>query len=228
MKCSRQTYAGDKGRHYKSFCQATDVYKGPMLEYYGQWNESQLLAMRLCDAYSLDTDVMQGLIEWLVSCYKEGVLSESDTGLPLSKAGTAEFIEILTRKISLREGFGDLLAQGTLKAAEKVGPQAQKIAGEYIHTRSSEHKDYDPRLFMTTALFYATEPRRPIHQLHGISGAVMAWLPYARGDKNAPFTTDNFLALAEKYLGRQDRGRLFHHRWQSASSQDSPGPCLCP
>lgn len=203
FKCSRQTYPGDKNRRYKSFCQATDVYKKPVLDYYGEWNEAQLLAMRLCDAYSLDTDVMQALINWLIACYKEGALTEESTGLPLSKAGTAEFIEVLTRRISLREGFGDILARGTLSAAREIGGQAEALVSEFVHTRSSECKDYDPRLFITTALFYATEPRRAIHLLHGISGMVMSWLPFARGVKDAPVTSDTVRAQAARLWGSE-------------------------
>jgi aldehyde:ferredoxin oxidoreductase len=201
--CSRQAYRGDKGHTYKAFCQATDVYKKAVMEYYGKWNEAQLLAIRLCDAWGLDTDVMQGLIDWLIACYKEGILTEEAAGLPLSLAGSAEFIEGLTRKISLREGFGDVLAQGTLRAARLLGRGAEEIAGEFVATRSSENKDYDPRLFITTAIFYATEPRRPIHQLHGVSGSVMAWLPFARGEKNAAFTTDMFRANAVRNWGSE-------------------------
>ena len=39
VRCSRQTYPGY--RRYKSFCQATDVYKKPVFDYYGEWNEAQ-------------------------------------------------------------------------------------------------------------------------------------------------------------------------------------------
>ncbi len=199
--CSRQMYSGDQGRTYKSFYQATNAYKKAVLDYYGEWHPAQLLGIRLCDANSLDTAVMEPVVNWLISCYNNGLVTEQETGLPLSKAGTPEFIEELTRMISLREGFGDLLAQGVMSAAETIGPKAVELANEFVHTRSGECKDYDPRMFITTALMYATEPRRPIHQLHGVSFSVMAWMPFARGEENAMFTTDDFISHARRFWG---------------------------
>ena len=114
--CGRQVYPGEKGRMYKSFCQATNAYKKAVFDYYGEWHPAQLLGIRLCDANSLDTAVMEPIVNWLISCYKNGVVNEQMTGLPLAKAGTPEFIEELARKISLREGFGDILAQDSLAA----------------------------------------------------------------------------------------------------------------
>jgi len=194
-------YTGDDGREYKSFCQATNPYKKAVLNYYGEWRPTQLLGSRLSDTYGLDSAVMEPVVSWLISCYKNGVVTEQMTGLPLAKAGAPEFIEELTRKISRREGFGDILAQGVMSAAEKISPKAVELAHEFVHTRSGECKDYDPRLFITTALMYATEPRRPIHQLHGISFTMLAWMPFARGEENAMFTTDNFLSVARKFWG---------------------------
>jgi aldehyde:ferredoxin oxidoreductase len=201
--CGRHMYPGDKGRSYKSFCQATNSFKKVVFDHYGKWNPAQLLGVKLCDANSLDSAVMEPIVNWLVSCYKNGVVSEQDTGLPLAKSGTPEFIEEVTHKIAFREGFGDLLAQGVMAAAEKIGPKAVELAHEFVHTRSGECKDYDARMFITTALMYATEPRRPIQQLHGISFALMAWLPYARGEKNAAFTTDDFIARSKKFWGSE-------------------------
>ena len=83
--------------------------------------------MRLCDSYGLDTCVMEPLIAWLIECYKKNVLTENVTELPLSKAGDTEFIEILARKISLREGLGDLLAQGIINAADKSDQGLKKL-----------------------------------------------------------------------------------------------------
>jgi aldehyde:ferredoxin oxidoreductase len=60
---------------------------------------------------------MQPLVTWLSECYAAGILTEAETGLALAEIGSIEFIETLVRKISFREGFGDILAQGTVKAA---------------------------------------------------------------------------------------------------------------
>ena len=200
--CNRQAYSDEKGRRFKAFCQATGVYAKPVMDYFGKWNEVQMMAVRLCDGYGLDTIVMAPLIRWLIDCYQEGIVGEKETGLPLSRAGSVEFIEALTRKIALREGFGDVLARGTLKAAELLGDRAKDIAYRYIATSTSESKDYDPRLILTTALLYATEPRRPVQQLHAVSGnTLIMWANWAREIKGAFFSTDDLREAAARFWG---------------------------
>jgi len=112
MGCARQVHMGEKGRRYKAYCQQASIYTKPVLEHFGKWNEVQLKAVRLCDGYSLDSAMMAPLILWLIDCFREGLIDEKTTGLPLSQAGGVEFIEKLTGMISHREGFGDALAGG--------------------------------------------------------------------------------------------------------------------
>jgi aldehyde:ferredoxin oxidoreductase len=200
--CSRHAYVGEKGRRYKSFCQATGVYSKPAMDFFGTWNEVQLKAIRLCDGYGLDTAVMAPLILWLIDCYRESLIGEKETGLPLAKAGNEEFIYILTRRIAFREGFGEILARGTLKAAETLGQRAKELTSKYIATGTNENKDYDPRLILTTALLFATEPRKPVSQLHGISGNILImWANWARGMKDAFFSTTDLRKAASQFWG---------------------------
>ena len=200
--CSRQSYVAEKGHRFKSFCQATGVYSGRFIERSGERSDVSLMATRLCDGYGLDTAVMAPLISWLLDCYGEGLLTEKQTGLPLSKAGSVEFIEALTRKISLREGFGEVLARGTLAAAETLGHKAKELTIKYVGTGTNANKDYDPRLILTTALLMATEPRKPVGQLHAISGnTLISWTSWARGDNGSFFSTDDLRKVAEWFWG---------------------------
>jgi len=81
-----------------------------------------------------------------------------------------EFIETLVKKISFREGFGDLLAQGLTKAADSVGPEAGELAKKAHHMRIPEHTDlYTSRLYITHAIYQAMEPRRVMQQYHAVS-----------------------------------------------------------
>ena len=157
--------------------------------------------MRLCDQYGLDTSVMQAMIEWLIQCHKEGVLSDADTGLPLSEIGGPEFIKTLTSKIALREGFGDLLARGTLHAAENVGGRAKDLISYSVMNRSNEIKDYDPRLILHNSLLIATEPRRPLQQVHEASGLLIKWLDSVDGKEGADLTFETMCKIAEKFWG---------------------------
>jgi aldehyde:ferredoxin oxidoreductase len=223
--CSRYVYPDESGKYFKSFCQATEVYQRPAKKYYGEGNKVQLMATRLCDSYGLDTIVMQPMIEWLIECYEQGILTEKDTGLPLSEIGSAEFIEILTRKIALREGFGELLAQGTIKTAESVGKGAEELICKSIATMANEKKDYDPRLMMHTALLYATEPRRPIHQLHKVSGVLFSWLAGHRsrgtGRMTPPpaFTSEHMCNVAKRFWGSEAAADFSTHEGKSMAAK---------
>ena len=198
--CFRQSYEHE-GRRYKYFCQATHVYGGAAMAYPDDATEVFLLASRLCDRYGLDTTIMQPLISWLFDCYHEGVLDEKETGLPLSKMGSAEFIEVLTRKIALREGFGDLLARGTMQAARHYGAKAVELAGRSIVSKASESRDYDPRLIPTNSLFYATEPRRPINQLHETSHSLWLWCNWNRKEEDAFLSFTDLQNVARGFWG---------------------------
>jgi len=199
--CFRQSYEAEGGRQFKFHCQAADIYRRPAEKYYNGPGEVPLLAIRLCDAYGLDTAVTQPMIEWLIGCSKERVLQEKDVDLPLSKIGSAEFIEALIRKISYREGFGDLLAQGTMKAARSIGKRAEELTRHSILTRANDLRDYDPRLIVANALLYATEPRRPIQQLHEMGHALIKWLSWVKGREGAFLTTEVLNAIAGKFWG---------------------------
>jgi aldehyde:ferredoxin oxidoreductase len=199
--CLRESYQGSNGNRYKFLCQPIFVYSRPAMRYYNGVNEVITSAIRLCDMYGLDTCVMQPMIEWLIRCYKEGILQDKETGLPLSKIGSTEFIETLTRKIAFREGFGDILAQGTIKAAESVGKRAEEQISYSVVTRANETKDYDPRLIPIAALLLATEPRRPISQLHDMIFPFLRWLQWRNEEKGTYFSTEVFRNIAEKFWG---------------------------
>jgi aldehyde:ferredoxin oxidoreductase len=199
--CGRRIYQAEGGRNFKSFCQAALVYVDQALKYSEKGTEAYRLAARLNDKYGLDSAVMQPLIEWLSLCYAAGVLSEEETGLPLSTMGSAGFIEALVRKISFREGFGDVLAQGTVKAAGIIDKGSEFISGAGITTLGSEKSDYDPRYMLTNAMVYATEPRRPIQMLHATSRPMMRWTNWMQKADNAFVSTEILQDIAVKYWG---------------------------
>ncbi len=144
---------------------------------------------------------MQPLINWLGNCYNEGLLDENSTGLPLSKIGSVEFIETLVRKIALREGFGDILARGTIRAAAEIGKRAQELLHTQVGTRAGESRDYDPRLVLTNALLYATEPRRPINQIHELTHTLWLWLNWNRDVEPCFLSYNDFRTVAENFWG---------------------------
>ena len=199
--CTRHIYTAENNRKFRSFCQASSFYMDETEKYYRDATRDFRLATRLCDQYGLDTMVMQPLIKWLNSCYQRGSIDEATTGLPVSRIGSPEFIQELVRQISNREGFGDILAGGLLKAAAQLGPDCEKLLYPEIETSGSEQLDYDPRMMLINALPLATEPRRPVQQLHGVSYPYIKWLNWHDGYEDAGLNSNILQEIAESYWG---------------------------
>lgn len=201
--CDRQEYPDESGRRYKHFCQASAVYIEHAINYNGleKGLEVNRIANRLSDQYGLDTAVLMPLFDWLYACYKAGILTEEETGLPLSKIGSLEFIKELFDKVSYRKGFGDILAEGTIKAAKAVGRGSERYINAVIGTRANETRDYDPRYMPVNALIYAFEPRRAIQLLHATSLVIARWQNNLAGFDDAHISPDKFKEIAEEYWG---------------------------
>jgi aldehyde:ferredoxin oxidoreductase len=156
-------------------------------------------ATKLCDSYGLDAVAIDLMISWLHLCHQAGILTDESTGIPLSKLGSAEFIETLTRKIAFREGFGDLLAQGIHCAAGMLGPAAREQVGLAGHLAEPGYHPYGPRLYNTNALLYAMEPRMPIQQVHEIGLIMAKWSAGTRG--LTAINSDVIRGVAKRFWG---------------------------
>ncbi len=124
--------------------------------------------------------------------------------LPLAKRGSLEVIEPLVDRIVKRQGFGDLLALGMRRASlEKGGAAAE--AGLLRAMPSGYTNDaYGARVFMTTALMYATEPRNPIIQLHEVNFTLLRWvLWHTTSGAMSPISTDDLRAIANRAWGSE-------------------------
>ncbi|MFC1944300.1 aldehyde ferredoxin oxidoreductase N-terminal domain-containing protein [Chloroflexota bacterium] len=160
--CTRATAETRDGVRSKYVCESAQFYQALAKRYYGEWGfdniEVPVYANRFCDGYGIDTNCITSMLVWLARCQGAGILGDENTGLPLSKLGSLEFIEALVRKISLREGFGDILARGIFSAAEEVGGGAREMASGYV-SKSGPMITYDPRMFPAHSLLYAMESR---------------------------------------------------------------------
>lgn len=183
-------------------CEAQGFYMRRAINYYGGLNDVPFKATKLCDKYGLDVSAIGSIIRWLVACHSEGILTDESTGIPISKVGSIEFIETLVRKISLREGFGDILAEGIYRAADSVGSKAREmIAGRAY--KAGQLTSYGPRLYITTGLFYAMEPRRRIAQLHEVSRPVGQFNRWFSGAEGAYTSGKVIRAIAKRFWGSE-------------------------
>jgi len=200
--CMRLNYKAMSGVTGKFMCQASVFYQTRAQRYYGEINEVPFEATKLCDDYGVDTHAIETMVMWLSRCYQAEVLTEEQTGIPLSKIGSKEFIETLIGKVSHREGFGDILANGTHKAAKTVGSKAEELITDYI-SRTGYNPVYGARLYITTGLLYAMEPRLPIQQLHEISPLVMLWTMRTAGAENVDVTSEVMRAIGKRFWGSE-------------------------
>jgi aldehyde:ferredoxin oxidoreductase len=183
-------------------CQSAGVYLFAADAYYGKRTEVHFHATRLCHNYGLDTNAMWAIMRWLTDGYNAGVLTEKNTGLPLSKYGSWEFIETLVKKISLREGFGDVLAQGVHQAADTVGGKARELVTDYAD-KNGQIMGYGPRLYNVCGIFYATEPRRTLPTSHEICIPVMKWTEWVKGVEGAYMSNDMLRQIGKRFWGSE-------------------------
>ncbi len=200
--CVRATYEGPEGQSGKFFCQPSYFYQTRAQRYYGQANDVPFQAAKLCDDYGMDTRAVETMIMWLSRCHKSEILTEERTGIPLSTMGSMEFIEKLVRKIAFREGFGDVLAEGTVRAAEIVGQESDRFITDYMIS-TGENSVYGPRLYLTTGILYAMEPRMPIQQLHEISVQLVMWALTQMGLDKMYLTSEVLRAIAKRVWGSE-------------------------
>ncbi len=114
---------------------------------------------RLTDELGLGQIQTGGVVAWVMECYEKGLLKREDLdGLELSFGNTGAVRELL-RKIAFREGIGDLLAEGSEKASQRLG-----VGGEFVMTvKGMEIAGHSPRAVKTQALGYAVANRGPVH-----------------------------------------------------------------
>jgi aldehyde:ferredoxin oxidoreductase len=114
----------------------------------------------LCNRYGMDTITTSATVGLAFEAYHEGLLDKSATdGLELTWGNHAAIVE-LVRKMGEREGFGAVLADGSRKAAERIGTTADRFSME---VKGLELPFHDPRAFGSWAVAYATASRGGCH-----------------------------------------------------------------
>jgi aldehyde:ferredoxin oxidoreductase len=133
-------------------------------------------AMRLCNHYGIDGISTGVTIGFAMDLYEHGILTKEDTdGLDL-RFGNHEALIEMVKKIGTRESWlGNVLAEGTMRAAEKIGKGADQYAP---HIKGLELPGYDIRGLKTAALGFAVSFRGACHLRSG------AYSPDVKGKVN--------------------------------------------
>jgi len=106
----------------------------------------------ICNELGMDTITMGATIACAMELVERGYLSEDQVGHTL-KWGDADALVELTRMTGNREGFGDLLAEGSYRLADRYGhPELAPVS------KKQEFPGYEPRGSQAMGLAYATSP----------------------------------------------------------------------
>jgi aldehyde:ferredoxin oxidoreductase len=118
-----------------------------------------LRASQRCDELGLDTISTGGTIAFAMECVERGWLDE-----PWLTFGSGEAMLRAIDLIGAREGFGNLLAEGSRRAAHAIGHNSIAIAPQ---VKGLEIPGYEPRALQTMALGFAVGARGADHNRSG-------------------------------------------------------------
>ncbi len=104
------------------------------------------------NALGMDSMSCGVTIAWAMEAYEKGLLGPEDTGGKELRFGDGEVMLELIEDIAYRRGIGDLLAQGSKKAAERLGKNSIEFA---MQVKGLEIPMHDPRLQHGLGLGYA-------------------------------------------------------------------------
>jgi aldehyde:ferredoxin oxidoreductase len=155
------------------------------------------------------------MIAWAMELYEKGIIDDKMTdGLKLNW-GDEQIVFEMIRKISYREGFGDILAEGPLGAIEKIGPESAYYC---IQVKGMSNLHSDERATPSFALGIATSSRgadhlrsRPAYDLYGLPEEALEKL------LGSPVSSD--------YTSYVGKSRMVWHQELLYAVTDSIGTC---
>ena len=154
VRCGKQhrvlsgPYAGacSEGPEYESIWAFTGPVDSTSIE-------ASIAADQMCDDLGIDTISAGSTVGFAFELYEKGILTRKDTdGLELTYGNHGAMVDLI-RKIGMREGIGNVLAEGSLRAAKTIGKGAEVCA---IQVKGMELPAYEPRGAKAQGYNYAT------------------------------------------------------------------------
>ena len=142
----------------------------------------------ICNEYGLDTISAGVTIACAMELYEMGYIPEQDVPFPI-RFGDGETVVNLVKLMATREGFGDLLAQGSYRLAEYYDHPELSMS-----VKKLEIPGYDPRGIKGIGLAYATSNRGACHVRGYTCGAEV----YGWPTKVDPLTYEGKAELCKK------------------------------
>ena len=213
----RNSFRTASGKDVVRKCQSMFVYLPWVMRRPEESTETAVDATGVCNDLTICTMEMANIIHWLEDCYHSQYLTEKETGLDISKLGTREFFENLANMIAHRQGFGDVLAEGLLRAGEKLGDKAKAHFSNEV-SGVGDGATYSAREYLMNGLLYALEPRQPIAMLHEISWLTGLWVMNQAHPGSSPVTSEVFRAVAKIFWQHEKAWDLNTHEGKAMAA----------
>lgn len=188
---------------------------GSMLD---NWDGASLLKLNaLSDRYGLDTISMGMTLAFAFECYGRGLLSSQYTDRRDLNFGDSESIMALVEDIGHRRGFGDLLADGSFRLAERLGIETKEFL---FCNKKVELAGHSARALKGMAIGYATSTRGGSH--HDARPPLQYTPEFDRkkidGQPEFAVRTQNFTALGDsltqcRFIGERAFGGMINENY---------------
>ena len=100
--------------------------------------EAAIKAHLLANQLGLDGDNASVAIAWAFECYERGLITAEDSGGLELDWGNHDAVLALLEMLDHREGLGDLLAEGVMRAAGRLGRGSMDFA---LHIKGQDTVD---------------------------------------------------------------------------------------
>ncbi len=151
----------------------------------------------ICNEMGMDTISAGVTLACAMELFERGVIPEEEVGRPLH-FGDGDAVVDLLMKTGRREGFGDALAEGSYRLAERYGHPELSMT-----VKKLELPNYDPRGGQGYALAYATNNRGGCHirgEVHCVEffGVSLLGITEGEGDNVDRFVTEGKAEIAKQ------------------------------
>ena len=146
----------------------------------------------VCNRYGFDTISCGMSIAFAMQCFEKGLITSEDCDGGQLRWGNVDDILAMLNKIAYREGFGNILAEGTKGAAQKIGKKTSDYA---LEVKGLELPMGDPRGAHGLGLAYALSNRGACHVQHMMLYVESNWCKFPE------------IGLAGGYDGKVDEGK---------------------
>lgn len=126
-------------------------------------------ATEICDLYGMDTMSAGATVSLAMECFEKGIIDTTVTGGAELSFGNGEALLTVLKQTALREGIGEILAEGSKRAGEYFG--APVLA---MQVKGMEFATYEPRGVKGMGLCYAVSTKGGHHMFAPTMGAETA------------------------------------------------------